>query len=180
MQSGKYHPFLRVLHWLMALLLLSQIFLGWYMEYSEDTMGKDSPAHLALYNLHKSLGIIILILVSARLVTRLTTFVPPFPETISPLMRAAAIATHYTMYALIVIIPLIGYAMSDSLGKGVKFFGMPLPKILPDNQELGESLSTLHNILAYTLLALIVVHVAAVIRHRLFDRPENNVVPRII
>ena len=80
-----YHPFLRILHWLMAILIIFQIFLGWYMEYSEDAMGgKDSPAHLALYNLHKSLGVTLLILVAIRITTRIATHVPPLPKSIPP------------------------------------------------------------------------------------------------
>ena len=112
----KYHPFLRILHWLMALLIILQIFLGWYMEYSEDAMGgKDSPAHLALYNLHKSLGVTLLVLVSIRITTRIRTFVPPIPKSIPPGLRITAKASHYVLYALMVITPLVGYAMSDSL-----------------------------------------------------------------
>jgi len=177
---GKYHPFLRILHWIMALLVISMIALGWTMEYLEDVIGKNNPTRLFLYDLHKSLGVIVIILVAVRVITRLMTAVPPLPQTIHPMIKVAAKVSHFALYALMVATPLVGYAMSDSFGKGVKLFDLPLPKFLPDNKVLGKTLADLHELFAYTLLALIVVHVAAAIRHRFFDKPENDVLKQIV
>ncbi len=176
----KYHPFLRALHWVMALLIIFQIFLGWFMEYLEGVIGKNNPTRLFLYDLHKSLGVTVLILVALRIIVRLTTFIPPLPNSIHPLIRTTAKVSHYAIYVLMVITPMVGYATSDSLGKGVKLFGLPLPKILPDDKELGKILGDLHGICAYTLLVLIIIHVVAAIWHRFFDKPENDTLRRLL
>jgi cytochrome b561 len=176
----KYHPFLRILHWVMAVLVITMIFLGWFMEYLEDVIGKTNPTRLFLYDLHKSLGVIVLVLIVIRIIARIVTFAPPLPQTMQPLIRIAAKSLHYTLYTLMVVTPLAGYAMSDSFGKGVKLFGLPLPRILSVNKELGKTLSELHSVFAYTLLALIVIHIAAAIWHRFFDKRENDTLPRIL
>jgi cytochrome b561 len=176
----KYPVHLRVLHWIMAVLVIFMIFLGWFMEYLEDIIGKTNPKRLFLYDLHKSLGIIVLLLVTIRIITRLVTYIPPLPQTIHPVLRMMAKAVQYAMYLLMVTIPLLGYAMSDSVGKGVKLFGIPLPIFLPANKGLGKTLGDLHGVFAYTLLGLVMAHIAGAIWHRFFDRPENDTLKRMV
>ena len=176
----KYNIYLRILHWVMALLVLTMIFLGWFMEYLEDIIGKTNPKRLFLYDLHKSLGIIVLILMIIRIITRLVTYIPPLPLTIHPGLRITSRISHYAMYLLMLAIPLLRYAMSDSFGKGVQLFGLPLPKPLPDNKLLGKKLAELHGFFAYTLLVLVIVHIAGVIWHRFFDKRVNNILSRMV
>lgn len=94
-----------------------------------------------------------------------------------------SIIVHRSMLALTVIVPLMGYSMSSSYTQsdGVPFFGLELPELLAKNDRAFEWFSLLHRWLAYTLLALIVLHVAGVIKNRLFDKGrETDVLPRML
>jgi len=173
----KYHSFLRILHWVMALLIITMLFLGWYMA---NMVEKNNPLRGSLYDLHKSIGVTLLILVIIRIAIRLATFIPPLPATIHPLIRAASQVSHYTLYIFMVIMPLSGYGMSNSFGRGVALFGIPLPKILPDDKEIGGLLRQVHGVAGYVLMGLVALHVAAALWHRFFDKKENDVLPRMV
>lgn len=87
------------------------------------------------------------------------------------------------MYVLIVAVPLMGYSMSSSytMSDGVFFFGVNLPELLAKNDDLFVVFQWLHKVLAYTLLALIVLHVAGALKHRFFDSdPRNDVLRRML
>lgn len=173
----KYPLSSRILHWLMALLILGMLGIGIYMT---DFLPKDSPNHLKIYELHKSFGVMVLILVFIRIFNRLITKVPPLPETISKIEKILAHLGHFALYALMILIPLSGYLMSNSFGFPVHFFGIEMPFLVEKNFEHGKIFAEAHEILAYTLIAVIVLHIAAVVKHRYFDKPENDVLKRMI
>jgi cytochrome b561 len=79
-----------------------------------------------------------------------------------------------------ILVPLSGFLMSNSFGFPVKIFGIELPMLVGTNFELGKILAEAHELCAYGLLGLIIAHVLAVIKHRFFDKPENDVLGRML
>lgn len=158
------------LHWLLALAILGSMALGWYMSGL-----KFSPLQLKLYNWHKWAGITILALSLLRLVWRLTHRPPALPARIEQAMPSwqlrAYHATHHLMYLLFLAVPLMGWAYSSMAGFPIVWFGvLALPDFVAVDKEFAKQIKPLHAILAYTLLALVALHVAAAIKHHFVDR----------
>ena len=154
-----------VLHWLLALALFGIFALGVYMADLPI-----SPERLRLFNWHKWAGITILALSLLRLGWRLT-HAPPPDLPMPAWQRRLAHLSHHAMYALFLLVPLVGWAYSSATGFQVVVFGvLPLPDFVPKSKPLAEVLETAHATLAWLLAGLVVVHVAASIKHSLVDR----------
>ena len=159
-----------VLHWLLAVALLGLLGMGWYM-----TGLPFSPQRLKLYNWHKWGGVAVLALSVLRLAWRLAYRPPPLPAQVSAAMpawqHAAHHGVHHLLYLLFLAVPLMGWLYSSAAGFPIVLFGvLPLPDLIGKNQELAQALKPWHGYLAYTLAALVVLHVAAVVKHQLIDR----------
>lgn len=158
------------LHWLLALLLLGLFVVGLYM-----TSLPFSPQRLKLYNWHKWAGIVVLTLSFLRLLWRLTHRPPALPEAVQAAMpawqRLAHHGTHGALYGLFFAIPLLGWAYSSAAGFPIVVFGvLPLPDFVPVDKALAEALKPWHAYAAYALAALVVLHVAAALKHQFVDR----------
>ena len=134
-----------------------------------------SPQRLKLYNWHKWAGVTILALSVLRVLWRLTHRAPPLPEKVVAGMPAwqqfAHHAVHFLMYALFFVVPLLGWAYSSAAGFPIVLFGvMPLPDFIGASPELAEAIKPWHALSAYALAALVVLHVAAVLKHQFIDR----------
>ena len=166
MQSnGRYSGVAIALHWLMALLILSNICLGFYMA--------DLPLsiqRLKLFNYHKWTGVTILMLAALRLLWRLAHRPPadlPAPEW----QVKAAHVTHWALYALFFGVPLAGWAYSSAAGFPIVLFGvLPLPDFVPKDKALADVFKLVHIGLAWTLTTLVALHFAAAMKHALIDR----------
>ena len=153
------------LHWLLALMILGSLGVGLYM-----TGLPFSPARLKLYNWHKWAGVTILVLSALRLLWRMTHRPPASPPMPAWQLRASHMA-HAALYALFFAVPLAGWAYSSAAGFPVVLFGvLPLPDFMAPDRALSESLKPLHQGLAYALAAVIVLHVAAALKHHFVDR----------
>ena len=156
------------LHWLMALLLIVLVGVGLYMH--ELPL---SPWKLKIYSWHKWGGVTAFILVSARLGWRFTHHPPALPDTMPPLMRLAAHAGHGLLYLLMIAIPLSGWLMSSAKGFQTVYFGiLPIPDLVDKNKELGELLREVHETLNFLLIALVVGHAGAAVKHHLVDKDD--------
>jgi len=153
------------LHWLVAVLILGAFALGLYMVELEL-----SPTKLKLYSWHKWLGVTIWMIAVVRLVWRLTHRPPPLPA-LPTWQRIAASTTHVLLYVLVLAIPISGWLFSSASGFPVVYFGvLPLPDLVGKDKELAKLLQSVHATLNYTLMAIIVVHAAAAIKHHFVDR----------
>ena len=162
----RYSPPAIVLHWLLALLIFVTFPLGVYMH--ELPL---SPDKLKLYSYHKWIGVTILMLASLRVMWRVTHIPPPLPDDMARWQRRTSQAVHGLLYVLIVAIPLSGWLMSSAKGFQTVWFGvLPLPDLVEKNRELGDLLSTVHQALNYTLLALVILHVGAALKHHIIER----------
>ena len=162
-------PFVRAkLHWLMVVVLVGLFCLGIYMH--ELPL---SPQKLRLYTWHKWAGVSAFLLVLARLAWLIAHRPPAWPGDMPHWQEALARALHLLLYLLMIAIPLSGWLMSSAKGFQTIYFGiLPLPDVVHKNRELGELLQTLHSTLNLCLAALVVVHVAAVLKHQLLDRDQ--------
>ncbi|MDA8447448.1 cytochrome b [Paracidovorax valerianellae] len=169
-RSSRYGITAIALHWILGLALVGIFSVGWYM-----TGLPFSPQRLKLYNWHKWAGVTILALSALRLVWRLTHRPPALPAAMQAAMprwqHLAHHGTHHLMYALFFIVPLVGWAYSSAAGFPIVFLGLvPLPSFVPVSPELAEAIKPWHEITAYALAALVVLHVAAVVKHQFIDR----------
>ncbi|RQP24205.1 cytochrome b [Piscinibacter terrae] len=154
-----------VLHWVLALALLTSFSVGLYM--SDLPM---SPQRLKLYNWHKWAGVTILALSFLRLVWRLTHR-PPADVPMPPLQRAAAHGAHYALYVLFFAVPLVGWAYSSAAGFPVVWFGvLPLPDFVSPDKALAEAIKPWHGWLAWLMAIVVLAHVAGALKHQFVDR----------
>ncbi|MDX2083506.1 MAG: cytochrome b [Rickettsiales bacterium] len=177
MTNQKYALSSRIIHWFMAILILGILAVGIYMT---QFLPKDSPNHLQIYELHKSFGVIALVFIFIRVINRLIFKAPKLPQSMPRIEQILGHLGHLGLYVLMLIVPLSGYLMSNSFGFVVKFFSAELPLLISTDFERGKIFAAIHELGAYALLALIVVHILAVIKHRFFDKPENDVLKRMI
>ena len=166
----RYHGFSIVLHWILALALLAIFAVGVYMADLPF-----SPQRLKLYNWHKWAGVTFLLLSALRLLWRVVTPPPDLPQTIAMAMPGwqmlAYRATHGLMYALFFAVPLIGWAYSSAAGFPIVLFGvLPLPDFVQASKPLAEAIKPWHAASAFALMALVLLHVAAALKHHWIDR----------
>ncbi|MFA7669975.1 MAG: cytochrome b [Burkholderiaceae bacterium] len=154
------------LHWLVALGLVGTFMLGFYMEGLPL-----SPNKLKLYSWHKWAGMSLLVLIVVRLAWRLSHRAPELPSSMGPAARFLAHAGHWLLYALMLAIPVSGWLMSSAQGFPVVWFGvLPLPDLVSKDAALGALLQNVHVILNYTLLVVVIGHVAAALQHHFIKK----------
>jgi cytochrome b561 len=155
----------RVLHWLMALMVLSMLFIGVGM------VSTLAPRYWPLISIHKPLGICILILVLARIGVRLKSGSPTLPADLPRWQAIAAKISHYVLYALMVAMPLIGWAMLSAGGYPIVLYGpIHLPPIMPHDDSLYSLFRVAHFRLAYFFFVIILMHLGAALFHALVRR----------
>ncbi|PKO87393.1 MAG: cytochrome B [Betaproteobacteria bacterium HGW-Betaproteobacteria-10] len=149
-----------VLHWLQAAIVIWLLWLGWTMV--DLPKGAERSA---AYGLHKSLGLLTMLLVAIRLVWRRTHAAPP------PLGQGwenkLASAAHHGLYLFLIIAPLAGYLASSFTPYAIKFFGLELPKTGWPDESLNGFFKLLHQTLVWSGAALIALHVAGALKHTL-------------
>lgn len=179
----KYPLSLRVLHWLRALLVLGMIWSGWYMTELPDTF---TAKYALFYPNHKQFGVLVWMLALVHLAIRWRNraVLPQLPEGLARWEKLLSHVVHRLIIALILLIPVLGYSMSSSFTQsdGVPFFFLgPVPELLPKNDAVFEVFQALHKYSAYTLLCLVILHIAGTAKHRLQDKGgENDVLPRML
>lgn len=141
-------------------------------------LDKADPLRREMMGWHKSAGVLAILLLAARLATHLRSLLPALPISLQSWEANLAHWGHRALYALMVLTPFADWADSNLHDRPVKLFGLPLPKLFPTVEGIGPTPGHVHTVLAYTLLGLIGLHVAAVIKHRFFDR--SDVLRRII
>ena len=159
-----------LLHWVLALAILTAFGVGLYLDDLPF-----SPAKLKLINWHKWAGVTILLLSVLRLLWRLTHRPPALPAKIESAMpgwqRVAHHGTHHLMYLLFFAVPLLGWAYSSAKGFPIVWFGvLPLPDLVAPNPELAEAIQPLHGLAAWGLIGLVALHVGAALKHQFIDR----------
>ena len=157
----------RLLHWQMAVMIIAMLFIGAGMVTSV------SQRHEWLIHLHKPLGIAILLLVVVRLLVRFSTRQPPLPADLPGWQVMAAKASHVLLYALMLVLPVLGWAMISASGEPVMLSNtLQLPSILPADAQVFAMLRKAHGYLAYLLFLTVLLHLAAALFHGWVRRDE--------
>lgn len=159
----RYAGLAQLFHWVTAIAVIGMLIAGFIM-----TDMPVSADKVKLYGIHKALGALLLGVTLLRMFYRFFSASPPLTLEGSgaKYVRAAAKAGHLALYAMLVLMPLTGWAMSSASGFPVSVFGwFLLPDIAPQSAELAQTLSSVHEIGAFVFCGLIGVHVAAVIFH---------------
>jgi cytochrome b561 len=164
----KYDRVQIILHWLIAALILAMIALGLYMvelpKQSELPPGEES-IRAAYFLIHKSLGLTVAVLVVLRIIWRLTHIAPALPDTVSKWQQRAAGAVQGLLYAAMIAMPLSGYLQSMFSKYDTKFWGFVLPRVAEADNAMRDKFSEIHEILAFIFIGLIVLHMAAAVKH---------------
>ena len=160
---------MRLLHWTRAALILGLIALGWTMTSLPDSTAAKFEW---MYPVHKEFGVLAFLIGAIALIVRLGSALPHHPAGLAAWEIILSNMVQYAMLALAIVVPLMGYAMSSSFTQsdGVPFFVTDLPELLPRNDHAFALFAVAHKTLAYTLLALVVLHVMGVLKHRFLDR----------
>ena len=166
MPGTGYHPLAKGLHWLSALLVLGLLAVGLWMT--------DLPfglLKLQVFGWHKWIGLVVLLLTLLRLVWRWRSPPPPLPSAMLAWQRRLAPVSHWSLLALLLALPVSGWLMSSAGGVTVYWFGyLKMPDLVARNQQLFETLRQLHHLLAFALMALLALHVMAVLHHDVMRR----------
>jgi len=173
--STRYSNVAIALHWLMALGFLALIVIGLSMTH----LGLAPMTKFKLYQLHKSIGVTIMLLALCRIAWRLTHRPPALPD-MPPLERFAAEAAHVLLYVLMLALPLTGWALvsASPFNLPTVLFGViPWPHLpfladLEDKASAEAILKFIHDKLAWAVIALIAVHAGAALRHHIILRDD--------
>lgn len=151
----------RLFHWSTAALVLLMLPIGIVMANLDV-----GPAQDTLYHLHRSLGVIVLPLVLARLLYRMNNPPPPLPSTVSATQRQVAGITHRALYGLLLLQAIVGWIATSAYRAPILLFWLfELPPIWPVDRPLSEALFAVHRVIGLTLLGLVCLHIGAALFH---------------
>ncbi|MGF1731599.1 cytochrome b [Photobacterium kasasachensis] len=183
--TNKFSLSMRLLHWIMAALIIGLLALGLYMA----ALPMESTDKFALYHWHRAFGVLAFILVFIRLVVRVRSQIPEIPSSLPLHERIAAKTAQYTLYGFMLSIPVVGYIASSAVPDfpgvpplhSIWFFGIELP-LFPIEKDYNTTkfMITIHKYLAYGMIGVLCAHIAGALKHRFFDRPENDVLGKMI
>lgn len=166
--SDSYNLVSKLLHWTTALLIFGLLALGFYMAGLEF-----GDAKLQLYALHKSFGLLVLMLVFVRVVWHILVKKPKSLPTHKKWEKGLSHAVHSLLYLLLFAMPLTGWVMSSAGDFTIKFFGIVMPDIVAKNKELFDFTREMHETIAYVILGVVALHVVGAFKHHFIDRDES-------
>lgn len=159
----------KFLHWTIASLIFVQFALGW-----TAASWRLSPTKLDLFVWHKSIGLLILLMVLVRLLWRFANPAPALPAEMQPRERTAARASHGLLYLLMLIMPVSGWVINSAAKVPFRVFWLfPLPAIVAPDKMLAELAKQVHLILFIAIAAVVALHMAAAFRHHLVKRNDT-------
>ena len=165
------------LHWISAVLVLTQLYIGF--TFGDLPRG---PVRAEWFLWHKTVGATILLISILRLVWRLMHKPPPYPAELSRFERFAAVWNHRLFYVLLIVLPLTGLiAISEGAKGGMTklALGLSMPTIPGISEAVGEASGEVHEILVFAFIALLILHVAAALKHQFVDRRQSRAAGRM-
>ena len=183
----KYTNVAIVLHWLIGIAILFMFVLGWFMtELPKETpkttsfdifnlglitwgVEEEQSQRSFYFNLHKSVGLSLLMLIVLRMYWRFTHRPPAFLNSMKLWEKRLAKATHHSLYLLMFLIPLSGIIMSAGSKYGIKWFGI---KVIPgfDDKAIRELFYEFHEIFGLLLLLILILHILGAVKHSIVDK----------
>jgi len=173
--ASVYNTTAKILHWLMAGLIICMLVSGWIMTAENILDGHEKSIVLQV---HKSVGMVVLTLGLLQLAWRLLNPSPPFPKHMALWEKILARMTHVILYGLTLIMPLVGWMIISTLPHNFLFFGLfPIPNLpvlhdLPNKKDIREVLENIHGTLAWVVIAFITFHAGAAMKHHFINRDD--------
>jgi len=165
--SAQYGLITKGLHWLIAILIIALLGIGWWMV---DLSYFDPWYHDAL-TWHKSLGLIVGLVVTFKLTWGLIDTPPKPQSTLSSFEKTASGLAHNTLRLAMLVIPVTGYLVSTSEGAAIEVFNwFSFPAAMQINEGARDIAIDVHYYFAYTTLALVILHATAALKHQFIDR----------
>jgi cytochrome b561 len=167
-RTDRYPTTSKLLHWLIAICVLVTAPVAIAM-----LRVGEGPTQDFLFNFHKSLGVLILILMILRLINRLAVGAPVAEPGIAPWQKAASATVHASLYVLLLAMPIGGYIANSAYGAPTPFFGLfNLPALVEKNEALATQMFTVHRWVGWLVIILVLMHVSAALYHH-FIRDDN-------
>lgn len=177
-RTDQYPATSKLLHWLVAVCVLTTAPVAIAM-----TRVTKGPTQDMLYNFHKSLGVLILILMILRLINRLAVGAPIADPGIEPWQKTMSSIVHTSLYVLLFAMPVVGYVANSAYGASTPFFDLfNLPMIVEKNDALATQLFTVHRWVGWLVIIIILVHAGAALYHYFIRRDDvlKRMLPRAI
>ncbi len=176
-QSRRYDRIAVLLHWIIGVALLGQITFGWLL--SEFARG--TPQRAMAVNLHKSSGLVLAVLILARLIWRLRHQPPSYPESTTANQLRAIRVGHALLYVCMIGMPLTGYLASNFSRHGINFLNLyPLPPWGPDDKVIYGLLNGAHDVLAVAFSVLVAGHILLAVYHAFVARDGLSARMRLV
>jgi len=172
--ADRYGAAAQFLHWALLTLLAFQMIAVQFV----DAFPRDSAGRAFMLASHESIGMTVLLLVLVRLTWRASN---EAPLEYGPLwQQQVARLTHVSMYALMIVIPLVGYVVASARGQDPVFFGAGLPAVVGRDRTLARSTKEIHEVLSWVLVAIVVAHAGAALWHHFVARDDvlRRMLPR--
>jgi cytochrome b561 len=159
-----------LVHWFSAILVFSMFASIW----SRQFLDEDMPAGKQLLALHKQMGILILCLLLVRLLARQMNPKNTYPKDLPRILFWAGQANHFLLYLTLLVMPLLGWGISNASGHAVIFLGfIPLPTIVAVDTQMAETLHDWHEIISWVLLGLLILHISAALWHHFVRKDQT-------
>jgi cytochrome b561 len=175
--ENRYGAVSRAIHGIMLLLIFGMIGVGIYM----TDLDKTDEMRKVLFGLHMSTGVLVLLLAVIRLVWLKLSPPPKLPAALESWEKTLTTVVKYLMYLLMLLIPIAGILVVNTKGLAIEVYGLfELPMLTGENEGLHELMEEVHEVLAFSLLFLVVLHAAGALKHRYIDmQNELDVMKRM-
>ncbi len=160
----------KLLHWLIAALIIALLVIGWLMV----DLGYYDPWYHDSLSWHKSLGIIVAIVVALKLIWRLNSAPPQFQKSLSVIEKSTARSVHWLLLTGMIVIPISGFLISTSEGAAIGVFNwFSVPAFIVVSESNRDFAINIHYYFAYGALGLIIVHTTAALKHQFIDHKDT-------
>ena len=169
----RYHPILRLLHWVIALMVLGLLASGmtiWFLGFEGVTNLLGEANRNLLYEYHKTFGLLVLGLRAIRLLVRFEAGKPDYEDPPGLLVQALSGLVHYLLYVALFAQAILGLLATDALNFPVEFFHWDLPQFIAKDQKMGEMLYLAHTYVGWALVVLVSLHILGALKHWLIHR----------
>ena len=174
-EAQGYSAVARTFHWVTAALVLTMLPIGIAIATFDLGPAVEDP----LYHIHRSMGALILVIVLARLIYRVFNPAPPLPSDIPALQQFAALFTHWALYALLIVQPIVGWIATSAYRAPVLFFWLfELPPIWQEDRPFSDAMFVAHRTMGIIIAVLICVHIGAALYHQFIRK--DRVLSRMV
>jgi len=157
-----------LLHWIIAIIVIGMLTLGIYMSDLPNSLYK-----LKLYGWHKEWGFVVLFLITLRIIWKMRNVSPSLTAPIPYWQIVIAKLTHWMFYLILFVMPITGWIITSSANLPVSFFGFfVIPVITSRSKNVQHLFANIHSWVAYILIALIVLHILAALKHAFIDKDD--------